>query len=101
MSIGGSGIWRALANAQRRRMLDLLRARPRGVGELAGKFGDLSRFAVMQHLSVLKKAKLVIPETRGRERINHLNAAPIQEIYDRWVSKYARPAAEIGAALKQ
>jgi hypothetical protein len=54
----------------------------------------------MQHLRVLTQAKLILVEARGRERLNYLNAAPIQAIYDRWISKYAQPIAQIGSALK-
>jgi DNA-binding transcriptional ArsR family regulator len=93
-------VWRALANEERRRMLDLLAAGPKTVGEIAGKFKKLSRFAVMQHLGVLEEARLIIVEARGRERLNYLNAAPIQAIYDRWISRFARPVAQIGSALK-
>jgi len=93
-------VWRALANPQRRRILDLLREGPRTTGDLSARFAKLSRFAVMQHLGVLEDARLVLVERSGRERFNHLNVAPVQAIYDRWVSKYARPVAAAGMALK-
>lgn len=47
-----------------------------------------SRHAVLQHLTVLREADLVVVEPRGRRRINHLNPIPIQQIYERWVSRY-------------
>ena len=68
-------------------MLDLLRDRPRTTGELADALGE-SRFLVMQHLNLLREANLVAVEVDGRRRINHLNAVPIQQIYERWVGKY-------------
>jgi len=97
---GDAKVWRALSNAARRRMLDLLRDDALTTGELVERFPSLSRFAVMQHLRVLEKAKLVIVRREGRERFNQLNVAPIQMIYDRWVSRYARPAASAATALK-
>lgn len=46
------------------------------------------RFAVMKHLAVLEKAKLVVVRRSGRERWNHLNAVPLQRVYERWVKPY-------------
>lgn len=43
----------------------------------------------MKHLAVLEAAGLVVPRKKGRERWNHLNAIPIQQIYARWVQPYA------------
>ncbi len=80
-------VWKALADPTRRRMLDLLKQRPRTTGELCGFF-DLSRFAVMKHLAVLEAAGLIVVRRRGRERWNHLNAVPLQRIYERWISPY-------------
>lgn len=93
-------VWRALSNPIRRRMLDLMREGPLTTGELAGHFPDHSRFAVMQHLRVLEEGDLVIVRREGRVRYNHLNAVPIQRIYDRWVRRYARHWAEALVDLK-
>ena len=87
-------VWRALANPTRRRILDLLREGPRSTGGLADAFPDLSRFAIMQHLGVLVEADLVIVRRDGRHRYNYLNPVPIQQIHDRWVSRYTRPWTE-------
>lgn len=89
---GDDLIWRALADATRRRILDLLRRRPLTTSELASEF-EVSRFAVMKHLAVLVDASLVLVEWRGRERLNHLNPVPIQQIHRRWI----RPFEEHGS----
>lgn len=81
-------VWKALANPVRRRLLDLLRERPRSTGELAEAAEGLSRFAVMQHLGVLADADLVVSRREGRQRINYLNPVPIQQVYERWVRRY-------------
>lgn len=86
---GLAPIWRALANPIRREILDLLKERPRTTGELADAFSEVSRFAVMEHLKVLREANLVVVRPRGRERWHHLNAVPLRAIYDRWLSSYA------------
>lgn len=87
-------VWKALANATRRRILDMLRDGPATTGEIAGAFPRLSRFAVMQHLRVLEDAELVVARRSGRERYNYINPVPIQEIHARWVSQYTQPWAE-------
>jgi DNA-binding transcriptional ArsR family regulator len=87
-------VWRALASPWRRRLLDRLRTAPATTGELAAGLPELSRFAVMQHLAVLTEAGLVLPERRGRDRLNHLNPVPLREWYERWV----QPLADTGAA---
>jgi DNA-binding transcriptional ArsR family regulator len=93
-------VWKALANPQRRALLDALRAGPRTTGELAESLPDLSRYAVMQHLGVLTDAGLVIPQRDGRRRQNFLNAVPIQEAYERWVPQLSRGAAASAVALR-
>jgi DNA-binding transcriptional ArsR family regulator len=81
--------FRALADPTRRKILDLLRDRPRTTGELCDAF-SMSRFGVMKHLKVLESAALVTHETEGRVRTNFLNVTPIREIYERWVHPYQR-----------
>jgi DNA-binding transcriptional ArsR family regulator len=94
------GVWRALSNSIRRRMLDLLKDGPLTTGALAERFTDLSRFAVMQHIGVLEEADLVVSVRKGRQRYNYLNPVPIQQIYDRWVSAYMRPWTDALTSLK-
>ena len=86
-------IWKALADPTRREILDRLRERPRTTGELAEGFPS-SRFAVMKHLEVLVEAGLVVFRKQGRERWNHLNAMPLQQLYERWVRPYEAHWAE-------
>lgn len=81
-------VFKALASEVRREMLDALRDAPQTTGELVMRFPDLSRFAVMQHLKVLWRSRLVLHEKVGRERRNYLNAVPIRMVYERWVSRY-------------
>ena len=69
-------------------------------GELCERF-DFSRFAVMKHLKALEKGNLVVVERRGRERINHLNPVPIQEIHRRWIRPFERLQANRLLRLKK
>lgn len=93
-------VWRALASPVRRRILDALRDGPLTTGDLAVRFPDLTRFAVMQHLAVLTGAELVIARRAGRKRYNYLNPVPIQQVYDRWVARYVQPWTEALVRLK-
>ena len=81
-------IWKALADETRRTILDFLRTGPKPTTAIVEQFPDLSRFAVMKHLDVLRQAALVVTREEGRQRINSLNAVPIRMIYERWVNKY-------------
>ena len=93
-------VFKALANGNRRLMLDAIRHAPLTTGALCEKFPEMDRCTVMQHLKVLEEADLVIPRREGRERWNHLNALPIQAIHDRWISQYAGHAMNVLSALR-
>jgi DNA-binding transcriptional ArsR family regulator len=81
-------IWKALSDETRRDILDMLRTGPRTTTEIVDRFPNLSRFAVMKHLDVLRQAALVLTREDGRRRVNSLNAVPIRMIYERWVSHF-------------
>jgi DNA-binding transcriptional ArsR family regulator len=93
-------VFKALADARRRAMLDLLKTRPWTTGELVEHFPELDRCTVMQHLGVLENAGLIIAKREGRLRWNYFNPLPIQEIHDRWISRYAEGAVKLLARLK-
>jgi DNA-binding transcriptional ArsR family regulator len=93
-------VFKALANARRRQMLDAMKDAPLTTGALCERFSDMDRCTVMQHLKVLEEADLVIPRREGRERWNHLNALPIKAIHDRWISQYAGHAMNVLSALQ-
>jgi DNA-binding transcriptional ArsR family regulator len=94
-------IWKALADPTRRAILDLLKIEPRTTGEVCERFEDLSRCGVMKHLGVLEEAGLVVVRREGRFRWNHLNPVPIQQIYDRWLSRHVQPLASALTGLKR
>ena len=81
-------VWKALSDPTRRAILDLLRERPRTTTELVEAFPHITRFGVMKHLEVLREAQLVQTRENGRQRVNSLNAIPIRQIYERWVSPF-------------
>jgi DNA-binding transcriptional ArsR family regulator len=83
-------VFKALADASRRKLLDVLYAKNgQSLTELCEHI-DMTRQAVTQHLGVLEAANLVTTTWRGREKLHFLNPVPLQEIYDRWISKFER-----------
>ncbi|MGI5126217.1 ArsR/SmtB family transcription factor [Pseudonocardia sp. CA-107938] len=92
-------VFRALADPGRRRLLDSLNARNgQTLGELCGQL-DMARQSVSKHLAVLEAAQLVVTSRRGREKLHFLNAAPINAVADRWISRYDRARAQALADL--
>lgn len=80
-------IFKALSHPSRVEILDYLKNGPLTTGELSDKF-NVSRYAVMKHLNILESTGLIVVRREGRLRINYLNAIPLQQLYNRWVSKY-------------
>ncbi len=95
------GVWKALADSSRRDILDQLKANPRTTGDLCNAFPTRDRCTVMKHLEVLVAAGLVVAEKRGRNRLNFLNAAPLHEIVERWVSGHTARLAQSAFQLKR
>ena len=94
-------VFKALADASRRRLLDLLHAEEgQTLGALAARL-DMTRQAVSQHLAILEAANLVATRRQGREKLHYLNPVPIHEIHARWIAKFERPRLDALAALKQ
>ena len=94
-------VFKALADPARRRLLDSLRARNgQTLGQLC-KGHNMTRQAVTKHLVILENANLVTTLRHGREKLHYLNPVPIQEISDRWISKYERSRLRVLADLKR
>src|SRR5256885_15333138 len=93
-------VFRALADPSRRRLLDLLNARNgQTLRELCADL-DMERQPVSKHLAILEGANLITTVWRGREKLHHLNAEPINAIADRWIHQYDRRRGELAAELK-
>jgi DNA-binding transcriptional ArsR family regulator len=75
-----------VAEPTRRRILDLLRERPRPVGELVDLLG-LSQPGVSKHLRVLRQAKLVHVRREAQQRWYEVDPRPLDEI-DAWLQPY-------------
>jgi DNA-binding transcriptional ArsR family regulator len=83
-------VFRALADASRRQLLDRLhRKNGQTLGELCQGL-EMTRQAVTKHLAILEEANLVAVKRQGREKLHFINPVPINEIAERWIGKFER-----------
>jgi DNA-binding transcriptional ArsR family regulator/uncharacterized protein YndB with AHSA1/START domain len=95
------GVFKALADPSRRRLLDSLNARSgQSLRELCAGL-DMARQSVSKHLAVLEAADLVTTVRQGREKLHYLNAGPINDIAERWINHYDRQRVRALADLKR
>src|SRR5215831_16693318 len=94
-------VFKALADSNRRKLLDRLRANNgQTLSELCGGLG-MSRQAVTKHLALLEQANLVVTLWSGREKLHYLNPVPLHEISERWIEKFERQRLEALSELKK
>jgi DNA-binding transcriptional ArsR family regulator len=83
-----SDAFNAVAEPQRRRILDLLANGELAVNELVARLG-LPQPQVSKHLRVLREVGAVAVRDDGRRRLYRLNGAALKPIHD-WVKAYER-----------
>ncbi|MGF6231503.1 DNA-binding transcriptional ArsR family regulator [Inquilinus ginsengisoli] len=94
-------VFRALADASRRELLDRLHAESgQTLGELCRGL-EMTRQAVTKHLAILEEANLISSKRQGREKLHFINPVPIHEIAERWIRKFEQPRLEALSELKQ
>ena len=94
-------VFRALADASRRQLLDRLYANNgQTLGDLCRNM-KMSRQAVAKHLAILEQANLVVVQWRGREKLHFINPVPINAVAERWISKFEAPRLDALSTLKR
>lgn len=94
-------VFRALADASRRQLLDRLHARSGlTLADLCQGL-DMTRQAVAKHVAILEEANLVSSKRQGREKLHFINPVPINEIAQRWINKFERQQLNALADLKK
>jgi DNA-binding transcriptional ArsR family regulator len=78
----------ALAEPNRRQIVELLRRKPLSVGQIVDRLG-LRQPQVSKHLRVLSEAGLVEMRPVAQQRIYGLRAQPLKEL-DEWLEPYRR-----------
>ena len=79
-------VFHAIADPNRRKMLELLSSKEQTVNELVPHF-DVTVGAVSQHLKVLLESRLVSRRKEGRFRYYRAELSRLKEVYD-WTSQY-------------
>jgi DNA-binding transcriptional ArsR family regulator len=79
-------LFRALADASRRKILRLLAERELPLHQIEARF-DMSRPAVIKHVRVLQSCGLVQARREGRRTIHRLDPAPLKAVKD-WVATF-------------
>lgn len=100
LEMDNDAIFRALADPSRRKLLDrLYQKNGQTLGDLCRGL-NMTRQAVAKHLAILKEANLVSWKRKGRERLHFINVVPINEIAERWISKFEYPRLSALSKLK-
>jgi uncharacterized protein YndB with AHSA1/START domain/DNA-binding transcriptional ArsR family regulator len=94
-------VFKALADPSRRHLLDRLNARNGQTLRELSEGLDMARQSVSKHLAILEAANLVTTIRHGREKLHYLNAAPINEIAERWINRYHRERVRALSDLKR
>ncbi|MFD0050783.1 autorepressor SdpR family transcription factor [Actinomycetes bacterium NPDC127524] len=71
--------FKALSDATRRKILDLLKEEDLSAGEISDHF-SMSKPSISQHLKILKNAGLVNDEKKGQFIVYSLNTTVFQEL---------------------
>lgn len=85
------GVFRALADANRRGLLDRLHHRN---GQTLNELCDglaMTRQAVAKHLAVLQAGNLIATRREGRVKRHFINPLPISELAQGWIGKFEGP----------
>lgn len=73
------GVFRAIADPQRRRILKLLQQGSMTAGQIAARF-DITKGSLSYHFNILKDAGLIRCERRAQEQVYSLNTSVLEEV---------------------
>jgi DNA-binding transcriptional ArsR family regulator len=82
-------LFKALNDATRREILELLRHKDLTAGEIADHF-DISKPSISHHLDLLKQAELVIAVKEGQFIRYSLNTTVMDEML-KWIVQFTTP----------
>ncbi|MEM7017761.1 MAG: metalloregulator ArsR/SmtB family transcription factor [Pseudomonadota bacterium] len=92
----------AIADPTRREILDLLRQREiAAAGEIAARFGRVSRPAISRHLRILRECGVVKVHKVGKTQNYTLNAEPLNAIREGWLANFAQKNVKSLAKLRE
>ncbi len=93
-----NGVFKALSDPTRRRVLQLLRERPMTAGELADHF-PISKATMSGHFAVLREAELIAAEKAGTTITYQLRLSVLEDALLAFADSFGIgfPAPELGA----
>src|SRR5688572_16235360 len=81
-------VFQAIADPNRREIIDLLAKKTLTLNEVAEHF-DISRPAISKHVKILTECGLIVIQQQGRERYCSADFHKLAEVSD-WVNRYHR-----------
>lgn len=81
-------VFQAIADPNRRQILNLLSRQPLNVNSIAKKF-EMSRQAVSLHVKILKECGMISIQKEGRERLCELQPQNLAEVAD-WLKPFRK-----------
>ena len=99
MTTPSNNAFRALADGTRRKILAMLRERPRTSGDIAAQF-DSSWPTISRHLAVLRAGGLVVTERKGQAIYYQLNTSVFQDLIQHLVG-WLKPARRSGGVRRR
>ena len=94
-----SGVFKALSDPTRRRVLQLLRKGPLSAGELSDQF-QVSKPTMSAHFAVLREADLVHAEKSGKSVVYHLKLSVLEEALLGFAHTFGLGVADDAPAIK-
>lgn len=82
-------IFKALADVNRRRIIEALYRQERLSIKQLTAGSSMTRQAITKHLNILIRAKVVIAEFSGKERLHSLNPKAVKVLMD-WLAPFAQ-----------
>jgi DNA-binding transcriptional ArsR family regulator len=83
-----NAIFKALNDATRREILELLKAKDRSAGEIAYHF-NISKPSISHHLDILKQADLITSEKKGQFIIYSINTTIMEDVLQ-WILTFKK-----------
>jgi DNA-binding transcriptional ArsR family regulator len=82
-------VFKALSDANRRKIIDLLKKREMTAGEIAGNF-NISKPTISEHLKTLKNADLIESEKNGQYITYFLNTSVLEDFLSYMITIFGK-----------
>lgn len=83
-----NAIFKALNDATRREILELLKEKDLSAGDIATSF-DISKPSISHHLDILKRADLIASEKKGQFVIYSINTTIMEDVLQ-WILTFKK-----------